>query len=985
MKGMKHFIFLVFYVFSCCNFLFSQTPPYYHYTSAHGLPSSTIYDIIQDKDGYIWIATNNGLSRFNGSRFKNFGTKDGLNSTEIVSLLEGLNDEFYIGNYQKGINIIKNGVISSVTSQESKRHNIGKIFTEKEKLYSYSDRSIVLYSDGLSRFIKQINLGKNSSGSEIIPKDMVKISDGTILVLTSNGIFTGNDINFHKINIEGLHDKEVNCISEDGNGNLYAGSNGSIYVLKNFKLIRTIKTESPGDKIQKIMNDSYGNIWYSIVNKGFRVIYSGTDKIFNISSKLKIPKAFVNKFFEDNEGNIWVSTFGKGVFCLYNLFIESYSEDDGLGNNNVQAFELDNSGRLIIGTLNGVNILDDGTFDFIKLDKNDFIDYIYELRSFDNKIFVSSNINRLQVSKNNLSNIEFLLFKCPSLFISKDTTFLLGSWNNSYYQGKNLSNIFSENFFLIGDEFLNNRVNEIFEDSENNVWFGSALGLCKLKNGEKEFFPGNEIFNSTISSIIEDDEKKVWFAGDKGIASYDLKTSVITSVPNFDQYNLSSSTSLLFDKHKRLWIGNTKGLFLLDRDSIQYLNIFSGLPSNEVLTLFYDSLKNVLWVGTSNGFSSIEINEFDKYKFPSLNIKFEQIISGDSVYTNFDDLIFERENNHIYISFSALNYSTPSSLTYQYKMSDDTDDNWIDTEKDFLDFISMNEGDYKISVRAKTQNSIWSEPVMLSFEIKPGFTETVYFYMLAFLFFTGIILSIAKYRINLNKRKNSEQIEIVKKIDELKFQALSAMMNPHFIFNSLNSIQYLINIEKKKEANDYVAMMAKLIRQNLDTAQSSFIYLEDEISRLRLYLEIEKLRFGDKFSYEIETGNDVNVNAIMIPNMIVQPFVENSIWHGIMKSGNNGKISVSFTFENLNIDEEITRSLLIKVTDNGVGLKKGLKNRSENDHVSKGIRIIEDRLRLLSKEIHLPQPLYIEDLSERNGEYHGTEVTIYLPPTLYRI
>jgi LytS/YehU family sensor histidine kinase len=178
--------------------------------------------------------------------------------------------------------------------------------------------------------------------------------------------------------------------------------------------------------------------------------------------------------------------------------------------------------------------------------------------------------------------------------------------------------------------------------------------------------------------------------------------------------------------------------------------------------------------------------------------------------------------------------------------------------------------------------------------------------------------------------------------------------------------------------------MAKLIRKNLDTAGNGFILLSDEISRLKLYLDLEKLRFQDRFSFEIITGPDVNTDSIMIPNMIIQPFAENSLWHGIINSGNNGVLTVSFTFADVEIECLITSSLIIRITDNGIGILQASKNKKE-DHISKGIQIIEERLRLLSSKMQLPQPIMFEDLSSRDGNAHGTEIIISLPQPLYKI
>ncbi|MBI2417733.1 MAG: histidine kinase [Ignavibacteriales bacterium] len=193
----------------------------------------------------------------------------------------------------------------------------------------------------------------------------------------------------------------------------------------------------------------------------------------------------------------------------------------------------------------------------------------------------------------------------------------------------------------------------------------------------------------------------------------------------------------------------------------------------------------------------------------------------------------------------------------------------------------------------------------------------------------------------------------------------------------------MINSQKNEEANDYIAMMARLIRKNLDTAGSGFILLSEEITRLILYLDLEKLRFQESFSYKIITGVDVDTNSVLIPNMIIQPFVENTIWHGIINSGTKGMVTISFLFEDVDIDGVITKSLIIKVSDNGIGINAS-RNVKKEDHISRGIQIIEERLKLLSAKLQLPKPIIFDDLSLRDNDTHGTEVIISLPPPLYK-
>jgi hypothetical protein len=399
-----------------------------------------------------------------------------------------------------------------------------------------------------------------------------------------------------------------------------------------------------------------------------------------------------------------------------------------------------------------------------------------------------------------------------------------------------------------------------------------------------------------------------------------------------------------------------------------------------VYSLFFDKDNNFLYIGTSNGVTTLDINLFDKYEPASPVVKIFSIKAGDSIYTHYDNLVFKPEQHNVYIDFKALSFSSSGSLKYKYYLNGE----WKETDNDFLDLISLEYGTYDLMIMAKSQNAEWSKPYLLSFRVLPRFVETIWFNILIILFIIIVAFIILAWRLKLNNKKVRKEFELTERINELKHHALSAMMNPHFIFNSLNSVQYLINCKRNEEANDYIAIMAKLIRKNLDTAGNGFILLFDEINRLKLYLDLEKLRFQDKFSYEIIIGTNINSDSIMIPNMIIQPFVENSLWHGIINSGKKGHLTVSFTFADVNIESTISSSLIIKVTDNGVGILEARKNKKE-DHISKGIQIIEERLRLLSAKMQLPQPIMFEDLSSRQNNSHGTEIIISLPQPLFKI
>ena len=989
--------FLILTIIGFLNYvqLYSQTPPYYHYTSSDGLASSTVYNIIQDRSGFIWFATINGISKFDGKRFTTFRTKDGLNSNSIIAMAEGDRGELYIGNYEKGINVLKNGKIENYCSEIN-----GKSFATSFLLLDTSGKDEhKLYAYRRSGDINSITENKAAGlTADIINTNPVYVNkleilpDGNIIALTLTGLYDFKNNKLTKLRINGLPDAAVNCFTNGDDGSYFVGTKAIIYKIKNNTVIKQykIKLQANNNDITAILSDKNNNIWFSIMNRGFFLIPNGSDKIIDIGSKMDLQNTLVNNYLEDIEGNIWVSTFGKGVYCLNNLYLKSYNEKDGLSSNSVYSIMKERSGKLIIGTFNGLNILENGRFDHIKSNSDKTLtEYIYRIKDINNDFYVCGSIGGNEMINLSYKGIKFYITDRPSFCKLSSGLYMFGTSGNSIRVQKDLVNKNSQPYLFYIFEVNNslNRVNEIFEDNEKNIWIGTSLGLCKVFNPtgdftrwKKFYFQSNPVLNSKINAIIEDNNNIVWFAAEKGIASYNLDNNSINTYTNINGHDLSSSTSIVSDNKYRIWIGNMKGLYLFDGKSIKHLNRQTGLPSDEVYSLYYDKGKNFLYVGTSNGISFLDINLFDNYVPPPLNVKVIRVKAGDSVYTSYNNLVFKPEQHNVYVDFKALSFSSPGSVKYKYNLNG----KWEETDLDFLDFISLENGKYELQIMAKSQNADWSKPYFLSFRVLPRFVETIWFDLLIISILVFISVFIITQRSKLNNKKIREELELTERINELKHQALSAMMNPHFIFNALNSVQYLINSQRNEEANDYIAMMAKLIRKNLDTAGSGFILLSDEINRLKLYLDLEKLRFQESFSYEIITGTDVKINSIMIPNMIIQPFVENTLWHGIINSGSSGLITISFSFGDVDIDSIIYRSLIIKVTDNGIGIKEAKKNKKE-DHISKGIQIIEERLRLLSTKMQLPQPIMFEDLGSRNDDSHGTEVIISLGPPLYKI
>lgn len=985
---------IVFFWFQL-SILFAQTPSYYHYTTADGLASSTVFNMMQDSEGLLWFATLNGASKFDGSQFTTYRTVDGLNSNSIISIIEGENGTIYFGNYNKGINVLQNGKIKNFYQEM-----LGQQFPINTLIYTSSNKNHpAIYAFTKPWTLKVIredsasflSIGKIFLNTQELIK-LVKLPSGEIYALTTLGISTIQHDSVRKLDVKGLPETEVFSVTGGRDSCYFAGLNGKICQIKNNQVIREIEIEGSGNKeVISLIQDSNEMLWFTIMGRGLFCVPKNSVTVTDIGSKIGLQQAVITHILEDDEGNIWLSTYGNGAYCLNHLYLRSFSEADGMSSNVVNSITKSKIGQLLIGTINGINILENGIFSRVPSKTSPgLIEYIYHIKNIDDELYICGGYGKIETNTVTFKNLKLQMSNRQAFCKTGNGLYLFGDTGNSLIIRNNFNPLKNDlnRLYIFGDSQNNNRVNEIVKDSENSIWIGTNLGLCKAippKNITdsvwiKTFYPENPVMNSRINSILEDQHKKVWFAGEKGIASYDLKNSSISSFTEISGHDLSASTSLASDEQGRIWIGNMKGLYIYDGVTVKYLNVNTGLPSNEILSLFFDKEENLLYIGTTNGLSVINLFSFDKQVNEPPEVIITGIKAGDSVFTDHNNLVFSPWQNDVYLKFAALNYSSPGSVNYKYSFNNE----WRSTVQRSLNFISLNPGVYTMQIMARTQSTDWGKPIVVRFQVLPGIIETIWFKLLMAGLLLMVVLLIILFRHQQLKKKNSKEMELITRINALKHQALSAMMNPHFISNSLNSVQYLVNSRRYEAANEYIAMMAKLMRKNLDTAGSGFILLSEEINRLKLYLELEKMRFQDGFTYEMIVGNSVTPEVVLIPNMIIQPFVENSLWHGVLNSGRAGLIIISFNFEDVEVKGMISKCLLIKITDNGVGFVAARKFKKD-DHISKGILIIEERLNLLSSKLNLPKPIIFEDLSGGSSNSEGAEVIISLPSPLYKL
>lgn len=988
---------LKFIIFNFCIslfitvYLFPQSPSFLHYNTSNGLASTSVYKIFQDRDGYIWFCTTNGLNKFDGKTFETFTITDGLNSNSITDIVQGKNGDIFVANYERGINVIKNGKIENLFFlPEGKQYPINFL-----DFYITSDNDSVLVASGRWAVLQRLFLKNDHIVEKKInnPKGLelmnVHVSGEDLLMLTRKGLYQSVNDSASKVFIKDLPDSPVFSAFTNPDKSFYLGSNGKIYLIKNESLIKTIDVSKFGYKgVSEIFVDKNLNIWFALIYNGIFCLDKKSGKIFNYGEKLGIDNIDVNSIIEDNEGNIWISTFGKGVFCIRNLYLKTFAEKEGLKNLSVNAVLPVSDDKILIGTFNGVNLIEPESVSFIAEPSDSlFSDYIYDIKMFDGEIFITGSFAGKRPHINEFRNQKFYMISHQSFCKTTNGLFISGLGGNSIAIRRNFTGNFYE-LKIFDFEGNSNRINDVIEDRQNNIWISTNFGLCKLVPAhlsndsliwKKYFFSESTVLNSKINSAFEDSKGNIYFAGERGISIiYKENPDKPFDYKVLAGYDLSSSKSITVDSKNRVWIANLKGLFVIDGNNMLFLNSTTGLPSNEIFKVYYDDRQNKIFAGTAGGLITIDLDLFNEFQYDPPNFKILSINAGGKILSEFTNLQFSYDNNNIKIDFGCNYFGSDGNLYYKY----DLNGSQKIISENSVNFASLSSGDYNFSLQVKTQNSNWSEPVFLSFKINPPFYETLWFRILATFFFFLVASLFVMERIRTNRRKFTHEIELNERINRLKHQALSAMMNPHFVFNALNSVQYLINTNKNEEANVYVSMMAKLMRKNLDTADKAFILLDDEIKRLKLYLELEKLRFQEKFSYKIKTENFPSSERLMIPNMIIQPFVENSLWHGIMNSGKPGKLEIIFNFEEISTRNKSEKVLTIRILDNGIGFMH-TSGRLDSEHISKGIKIIEERLDLLLDRKTTSKPVQIKEILNSDNLPEGTEVKIVLTPPLF--
>ncbi|HYQ58878.1 MAG TPA: histidine kinase [Draconibacterium sp.] len=964
----KRFFKILLIVFVAQN-VFGQKPFITNLTIADGLPTNRSNCVLQDKNGFMWFGTDAGAIRYDGTSFKRFTTKDGLSSNTIFRMKEDLEGRIWFLNNDGTVNYYANNQIYN----ESNAPFLGEIKTNffYHNLFQDTDSTIYFYNGAGEVYVVKGNqyIDYTSSDQEgTVIFNINKASNNHLLLWESNRIVekgsTDTEVGVHPL------DFSISSAIPLSNGFTYVTDlSGNVHLFRDTKLIVRdyIKTDS------KLVNDillDNDYLWISTFDNG---IYCYKDDRLILHESLdKIQNLVIDK-----QNNIWTCSNTYGVFKISN---------DILRYQNIGSEKFDNKGiRDIAPSSNGdylwltngkslYALFDGEVFDRKVTLEDNILDNIYHLKN-DNLLMNGTNTPLYIIENINVNNKEHTItydeMKSTPYHIRK---FVVDS-TESYahiYLNDDLSVIELNNNYRRQTSGINawGRIRNIDYNHKNNLLLNGEFN-CIITNGQAWIdstyaeFDGKRISsivtlnNKTEVLYIEDKGKNELILnndGHKYLLIDDLDDQIDLKIRNKFYYD---NTLFLFSVKTVYFINNPLAILKGESAELNRLN----LEFNNINDLYCQ--KEILYVASDDGLTMIPVKECVNATTTPTKPYFSNVSLNDEIVDLTKGKITYKNKDRLNIEFSSLNFSS-SPTNYAY-MLEGVNKEWITgTEKQVV-YLNLKPGTYNFKLKSRKNMEAYSEVIELPVVVVPTFFQylATKIAIVLSLLFLGFLMIRSYYRRQLAIREKDNQLVT------LENRALQSMMNPHFIFNSLGSIQKFLLQNKAEEAGTYLSRFARLIRQTMNSIKSNSVLLDDEVDRLRNYIELEQFRMENRFDYKIILDERLEEDDYYIPSMIVQPFVENAIWHGISQLEGDGRITVRFYY----LDE---RSIKIVIEDNGIGFEKSKTFSKSKNHLNMASNLTNKRIQLIGDKYHVKTRLSCEELLP-GAPNPGAKITLIVP------
>ncbi len=995
----------LYFIFFVVSFLTNAQQINYqleNYTITDGLSNQKVQSICKDKNGGIWIGTPDGLNYFDGTYFtvykNNPHVYNSLSDGGISSIVEDKKGIIWVGIDGGGINLLnpKNGKIkkylNDATNEENRTKYVKHIYIDSENIIWVSTwGGLLQYDEKNNKFLlhKAIE-GKNS----IIGEDVKKVIEDPqkkIWIATAYGLscFDKKSGKFKNFRIKSYNSDNyelwIRDLFWDSNHNLWITTDSRkcyVYSEKNnsFYPIPIKNDFAEPLLINSIKEDRENNLWlatdYGIYTTSLK---SEISQLKFLKSKISSEQNLNNNSLIIDENHIWFGTSNNGLFkydykknIIGNILVNTPYKDC----NYKSLFIHDNKIWFSVVST-GIIEYDLKTKEYKKhfLGANKISPEVHKLLKLNDDVWIGSQFDGLFRYTPKTKTTEHLLKegKITDIAYYKNHVFVgsnsgLKIYNYQKEQFIDISS-FSEKLTSLIDQYI------IFVevDSKNRLWISTSKGayvfdLTNQKLSLIRYKTSTKLNKYNFICLAEDKKNNIYLGtGNGGLIKIDAQKRITNIYSNSSLFS-NTITSIQIDNQNHLWVGTNKGVNLIKPKtpiSIKHFNQADGFSNigYNISSSTKDSLGN-MYIAGDHGIDVFNPKQLKLNKPTSKAYLHELKINNYTINPNLNSYAFNHNENNFLFKFSTINFQGNYKTTFKYRLLG-IDKKWNYTNnKNTVSYNNLPSGNFKLEVYAGNSFEDWSDKNIFYFKIKTPFWKTVWFISII----TLSILSLISYLI-IQRHKN---LILQKENAQFKFVALSSQMNPHFIFNSLNSIQHFIIKNESDFALRYLSKFSKLVRRILENSNNEKTSLKDEITFLDNYLSVESLRFDNKLVYKINISEKIDTDSIEIPSLLIQPYVENSIIHGLMHLKNNPILTIDFIL----LDNKLKCTIL----DNGIGRTNSIKNNQKikRKHHSIGMSITQKRLELLNKNEGIDVVIKITDVNNAD-QICGTCVELLIP------
>ncbi len=974
----------------------SQEYNFIRYSLAEGLPQSQVYAMVEDQHGYLWTGTQGGgLARFDGREFEIFTRSDGLPSNYISALYEDTSGSLWIGT-KKGLAVCRQDSFE-IKAPFSRLERVSALMERgQDSLWIGSNKGVFLFDINRDTLMK-MHLHPELDKSQVY--QFLK-TEAALYVTSNRGVWHFDGTRIEKM--EALPKGEITSVALDTLHRLWiAHFTEGIFVLDASTHQEIDSLLFPDLKrIQYLYGTQDGQIWAGSQNNGIYQFQDENGLWENWNEHKGLPNNHIRVILEDSWKNVWMASSGGGIFRYSGKNFSHFTRADGLTDNRIYALLEDRDDRIWASTgYDGLVWMENDTiFPFIQ--GNDFLNVKAKTLFEDTqgRMWIGTEGKGVLVVDSTFVDTLNTEEGLPADWVRNITQDASGKiWLATHVNG--VLHFHHDSMGVSNAKYIGRRqglrdanITTLVPDMENRIWYATIngrVGFFNYRGVEQQFGRAEGLPSVSIRSLVFDDQNRLFIGtGGSGIYWSDWQADTVIFEKMAGDVALSSENiySLSFDNEGRLWAGSESGVDRITFNASGWIMEVQHFGRNEGFAGIENCQNAILkdkngsmWFGTLNGLMRYEQNEFKpsalppKLYFTEISVLYEPL--PESLYNDSNTLFSLPYNqNHLSFFYQSVDLSNPEGLEYRWQLEGLRNEwsPWSDEHK--VSFGSLESRQYRFIVEARNRNFNASEQRSFSFVIQPPFWRTPSFLVPAILGFLILLAGIVTFQVRKFRQKESRKrkdLELKNQLLSLEQKALQLQMNPHFIFNALNAVQSLIATRDLQEARSGIHQFAQLMRSILANSRKQKINLKEEVDTLKLYLEMEQFCRPKPFTFIIQFPDNTDAEEVYLPPMLIQPFLENAVQHGIQGIAKEGEITVDFLIEN--------ELLVCEIKDNGIGyLQSKQQKKGKNSHRSMAIAVTKERLQAMAKEKYVA--FQIEEIEEESqSTIAGTRVRLRLP------